>query len=85
MVKRTSAPRWGTRGISRLATPDRLDKVQNASWELSAISECLSAMGRDLEKADLGSERWPGTTGNALLWLANEIERRCTVIDEVLS
>nr|WP_243444148.1 hypothetical protein [Acetobacter persici] len=41
MVKRTSSPRRGTRGNSRLATPDRLDTVQNASWELSAIGECL--------------------------------------------
>lgn len=82
MVKQTVAPR---RRKTPLATPDRLDTVQNASWELSAIGECLAAIGRDLELAP-GTKKTPaGGTGNALNWLASEITRRCVLIDEVLS
>ncbi|MCP9319833.1 hypothetical protein KBX73_08640 [Acetobacter persici] len=85
MVKRTSSPRRGTRGNSRLATPDRLDTVQNASWELSAIGECLAAIGRDLELAPCDQKSPVSGTSNALNWLASEIDRRCVLIDEVLS
>lgn len=85
MVKRTSAPSRDTRGNSRLATPDRLDTVQNASWELSAIGECLAAIGRDLELAPSTKKMPAGGTGNALNWLAAEIDRRCVLIDEALS
>lgn len=85
MVKRTSAPRRCSRAISRLATPDRLDTVQNASWELSAIGECLAAIGRDLELAPCDQKPPAGETGNALNWLAAEITRRCALIDEALS
>lgn len=85
MVKQTSAPRRGSRGISRLATPDRLDTVQSASWELSAIGECLAAIGRDMELAPSDQKTPAGGTGNALNWLAAEINRRCVLIDEVLS
>lgn len=70
---------------SRLATRDRLDTVQNASWELSAIGECLAAIGRDLELAPSDQKSPVGGTGNALNWLASEITRRCVLIDEVLS
>ncbi|WP_215761260.1 hypothetical protein [Acetobacter sp. P1H12_c] len=85
MVKRTPAPQRGTRGISRLATRDRLDRVQNASWELSAIGECLAAIGRDLELAPCDQKPPAGGTGNALNWLASEIDRRCVLIDEALA
>lgn len=82
MVKQTSAPQ---RGTSPLATPDRLDMVQNASWELSAIGECLAAIGRDLELTPCDQKPRTGGTGNVLNWLASEITRRCVLIDEVLS
>lgn len=85
MVKRTSTPSRGTRGNSRLATPDRLDTVQNASWELSAIGKCIAAIGRDLELAPCDQKSPVGGTSNALNWLATEIDRRCVLIDEVLS
>ncbi|CEF40205.1 hypothetical protein predicted by Glimmer/Critica [Acetobacter senegalensis] len=85
MAKQTSVPRRGTRGNSRLATPDRLDTVQNASWELSAIGECLAAIGRDLELVPCDQKPPAGGTGNALNWLASEIDRRCALIDEALS
>ncbi|MFT8463714.1 hypothetical protein [Acetobacter persici] len=81
MVKRTSAVR---RRKTPLATPDRLDRVQNASWELGAISECLAAIGRDLELAPSAQKLPAGGTGNALNWLATEIDRRCALIDEAL-
>ncbi len=68
-----------------VATPDRLDTVQNASWELSAIGVCLAAIGRDLELAPCDQKPRTGGTGNALNWLASEITRRCVLIDEVLS
>ncbi|MBO1323589.1 hypothetical protein K2X14_00270 [Acetobacter sp. TBRC 12305] len=70
---------------SPVATPDRLAVVQTASWELSAISTCLSAMGRELIHAPEAGRRLPDSTGNAVEWLAAEIERRCALIDEVLS
>ena len=82
MVKRAVAPR---RRKTPLATPDRLDTVQNASWELSAIGECLAAIGRDLELAPCDQKSPVGGTGNALNWLASEIDRRCALIDEALS
>lgn len=82
MVKRTVAPR---RRKTPLATPDRLDTVQNASRELSAIGECLAAIGRDLELAPCDQKSPVGGTSNALNWLATEIDRRCVLIDEVLS
>lgn len=82
MVKQTSAPR---RRKAPLATPDRLERVQNASWELSAISECLGAIGRDLELAPCVQKPPTGATGNALNWLAAEIDRRCALIDEALA
>lgn len=76
MVDRRKAP---------IATPDRLDTVQNASWELSAIGECLAAIGRDMELAPCAQKPPASGTGNALNWLAAEISRRCVLIDEVLS
>ncbi|MFP2873399.1 hypothetical protein ACLEIY_14390 [Acetobacter tropicalis] len=82
MVKQTSTAR---RRKAPLATPDRLDRIQNASWELSAIGECLAAIGRDLELAPSAQKPPAGGTGNALNWLATEIDRRCALIDEVLS
>jgi hypothetical protein len=68
-----------------VATPDRIDLIQTASWELSAISTCLSAMGRELIHAPGTGRRLPDATGSAMEWLAAEIERRCALIDEVLS
>lgn len=82
MVKQTFAPR---RHKTPLATPDRLDTVQNASWELSAIGKCIAAIGRDLELAPCDQKSPVGGTSNALNWLATEIDRRCVLIDEVLS
>lgn len=82
MVKQTSTAR---RRKAPLATPERLDRVQNASWELSAIGECLAAIGRDLEIVPSAQQAPMGGTGNALNWLATEIDRRCALIDEVLS
>ncbi|OUI82521.1 hypothetical protein [Acetobacter orientalis] len=82
MVKQTSAPR---RLKAPLATPDRLDRVQNASWELSAIGECLAAIGRDLELAPYAQNPPAGGTENTLNWLASEITRRCVLIDEALT
>ncbi|MCP1269464.1 hypothetical protein [Acetobacter cerevisiae] len=85
MARQTSTPLRGSREISRLATPDRLDTVQSASWELSAIGECLAAIGRDMELAPSDQKTPAGGTGNALNWLASEITRRCVLIDEALS
>ena len=82
MVKRTSAPQQRK---TPLATPDRLDIVQAASWELSAIGECLAAIGRDMELTPSTQKPPADETGNALTWLAAEIDRRCVLIDEALS
>ncbi|OUJ05566.1 hypothetical protein [Acetobacter malorum] len=68
-----------------LATRDRLDTIQSASWELSAIGECLAAIGRDMALAPSDQNTPAGGTGNALNWLATEIDRRCALIDEALA
>ena len=68
-----------------VATPDRQDLIHTASLELSAISICLSAMGRELIVNSKDPNRHLDGTGHALEWLGSEIERRCALIDEVLS
>ncbi|MGO2958783.1 MAG: hypothetical protein ACTIDN_07065 [Acetobacter sp.] len=72
------------RGKNPVATPDRLHLLQEASWNLSAISYCIASVGRDLA----GKPNNAGTmdsAGQALEWLASEMQRRCVVIDEGLS
>lgn len=84
LVKRTPALSRGTRGNSRLATPDRLHLLQDASRGLSTISYCIASVGRDLA----GKPNDAGTmdsAGQALEWLAHEMQRRCVAIDEGLS
>lgn len=81
MVKQTSTAR---RRKAPLATPDRLDLLQEASWNLSAISYCIASVGRDLT----GKPNNPAamdSAGQALEWLADEMQRRCVAIDEGLS
>lgn len=71
------------RGKNPVATPDRLHLLQEASWNLSAISYCIASVGRDLA----GKPNEPGAmdaAGQALEWLAGEMQRRCVAIDEVL-
>lgn len=71
-------------GKNPVATPDRLHLLQEASWNLSAISYCIASVGRDLA----GKPNEPGamdSAGLALEWLASEMERRCVTIDEGLS
>lgn len=71
-------------GKNPVATPDRLHLLQEASWNLSAISYCIASVGRDLA----GKPNNPGTmdaAGQALEWLAGEMQRRCVAIDEGLS
>lgn len=72
------------RGKNPVATPDRLHLLQEASWNLSAISYCIASVGRDLA----GKPNNPGamdSAGQALEWLAGEMQRRCVAIDEGLS
>lgn len=72
------------RGKNSVATPDRLHLLQEASWNLSAISYCIASVGRDLA----GKPNNPAamdSAGQALEWLADEMQRRCVAIDEGLS
>ncbi|WP_193323465.1 hypothetical protein [Acetobacter senegalensis] len=72
------------RGKNPPATADRLHLLQEASWNLSAISYCIASVGRDLA----GKPNEPGAmdaAGQALEWLADEMQRRCVAIDEGLS
>ncbi|ATJ90002.1 hypothetical protein HK16_06540 [Acetobacter senegalensis] len=58
--------------------------LQEASWNLSAISYCIASVGRDLA----GKPNNPAamdSAGQALEWLADEMQRRCVAIDEGLS
>ncbi|BAU37877.1 hypothetical protein APT_00795 [Acetobacter pasteurianus NBRC 101655] len=79
--KQTSASRQHKTPV---ATPDRLHLLQDASWNLSAISYCIASIGRDLS----GKPNNPGAmdaAGQALEWLSGEMERRCAAIAEASS
>ncbi|MFT9062746.1 MAG: hypothetical protein ABF430_02940 [Acetobacter persici] len=81
MVKQTSTAR---RRKAPLATPDRLGRVQSASWELSAISYCIASVGRDLARKP-NNPAAMDSAGQTLEWLTDEMQRRCVAIDEGLS